>query len=227
MKNTIEKQYSLYFEVEEKYGMSKFGIGSNATWNLDSSRLVFVLSRYKFVSRMFYGFNNVLEIGCGDGFASKIVADSVHNLVLSDIDPLLITEAKKITKNKNVKFKIYDFTRDKSISKFKGIYALDVFEHIPKQKEKSFLRNIVLSLTKDGVLILGMPSIESQVYASDASAVGHVNCKSKFEFQKTLSNYFQNVFMFSMNDEVLHTGFYGMSHYLIAICTNPISKNKS
>ena len=29
--------------------------------------------------------------------------------------------------------------------------------------------------------------------------------------------YFENVFMFSMNDEVLHTGFAPMGHYLFAL----------
>jgi len=33
-----------------------------------------------------------------------------------------------------------------------------------------------------------------------------------------LKNYFNNVFLFSMNDEVVHTGFNKMAHYLIAIC---------
>ena len=33
-----------------------------------------------------------------------------------------------------------------------------------------------------------------------------------------LSKYFHNVFIFSMNDEVVHTGFYPMAHYLFALC---------
>jgi len=66
-----------------------------------------------------------------------------------------------------------------------------------------------------------MPSIESQKYASEASKLGHVNCMNGEDLRNTLSNYFENVFMFSMNDEVVHTGFSGMAHYLIALCTNP------
>ena len=30
--------------------------------------------------------------------------------------------------------------------------------------------------------------------------------------------YFENVFLFSMNDEVVHTGFSPMAHYLFVIC---------
>jgi len=32
-----------------------------------------------------------------------------------------------------------------------------------------------------------------------------------------MDRHFYNVFLFSMNDEVVHTGFYPMSHYLLAM----------
>lgn len=62
-----------------------------------------------------------------------------------------------------------------------------------------------------------MPSIESQEFASPASKAGHINCKSGDELRKTMLEYFENVLIFSMNDEVVHTGFLKMAHYLIAI----------
>jgi hypothetical protein len=33
-----------------------------------------------------------------------------------------------------------------------------------------------------------------------------------------MEDYFHNVFVFSMNDEVVHTGYYPMAHYLFAVC---------
>jgi hypothetical protein len=33
--------------------------------------------------------------------------------------------------------------------------------------------------------------------------------------------YFSRVFVFSMNDEVVHTGFYPMAQYLFVMCTAP------
>ena len=33
-----------------------------------------------------------------------------------------------------------------------------------------------------------------------------------------MSELFNNVFLFSMNDEVLHTGYYRMSNYLLTLC---------
>ena len=78
------------------------------------------------------------------------------------------------------------------------------------------------SLFENGVAIIGVPSRESQVYASELSKKGHINCKSGFELKEFMGKYFNTVFIFSMNDEVVHTGFSPMAHYLFALCINPI-----
>jgi len=67
-------------------------------------------------------------------------------------------------------------------------------------------------------LIVGSPSLESQAHASPPSKAGHINCKSGAELKALLQHYFENVFLFSMNDEVVHTGYYPMAHYLFAVC---------
>jgi hypothetical protein len=33
-----------------------------------------------------------------------------------------------------------------------------------------------------------------------------------------MQRHFADVFIFSMNDEVVHTGFYALAHYLFALC---------
>jgi len=45
-----------------------------------------------------------------------------------------------------------------------------------------------------------------------------VNCKDAPGLRQLMSQVFHNVFIFSMNDEVVHTGFYPMAHYLWALC---------
>lgn len=101
---------------------------------------------------------------------------------------------------------------------FDGVYALDVLEHIPQEDEGRFVSNVARSMTEHGVLIIGTPSIQSQAYASPQSKQGHVNCKDHTALKELMSRFFDNVFIFSMNDEVVHTGFYPMAQYLIALC---------
>ena len=51
----------------------------------DPKRLGITLSRYKFVGKMFEGFESVLEVGAGDGFKSLSLKNSFKYLKLSDI----------------------------------------------------------------------------------------------------------------------------------------------
>jgi cyclopropane fatty-acyl-phospholipid synthase-like methyltransferase len=101
---------------------------------------------------------------------------------------------------------------------FDGAYSLDVLEHIPSGQEHRFMENVVNSLTEHGRLVIGMPSLESQHHASAASRMGHVNCKTEQGLSDLVSRYFHHVFLFSMNDEVVHTGFGPLAHYRLALC---------
>jgi hypothetical protein len=104
---------------------------------------------------------------------------------------------------------------------FDAAYALDVIEHIQVADENAFVGNVVKSLGEHGILILGCPSLQSQTYASPPSKAGHVNCKDGPEMRSLLQRFFHNVFVFSMNDEVVHTGFYPMAHYVFGIGCGP------
>ena len=100
---------------------------------------------------------------------------------------------------------------------FDIINSVYLFHEVPSAIRSKILTEISRVLKKNGVFICGMPSLESQKYASKISKAGHVNCKKGIELKKTLDKYFNHTFVFSMNDEVVHTGFFPMAHYLIGI----------
>lgn len=216
---TREPQYNHCLDVAKTMGVQRFGIMANQAWHDDPRRLAFTCARYKFASKMLSGKSNVLEVGCADAFGTRIVRQEVKSLTAIDFDPIFVKDAID-TMSERWRFEVreHDILKEPVPGTFDGAYSLDVIEHIPAAQEDAFLRNISSSLTDDGVLIIGAPSLESQQYASPQSKEGHVNCKSGNELRTLLSHYFQNVFLFSMNDEVLHTGFYPMAHYLIALC---------
>ena len=219
---TKESQYQVCLDSIKKYGLQNLGLMSGYTWLTDPKRLVFVLSRYKFVAKMFSGMDNVLEIGCADAFGSRIVSQEVKSLTVTDFDPVFIKDANSRTVEP-FKFKcfVHDILDGPVPGSFNGVYSLDVLEHISPEKEHLFIKNIVQSLSPHGVLIIGSPSIQSQMYASIGSKEGHVNCKDHDQLKEFLEKEFYNVFIFSMNDEVIHTGFSKMAHYLMALCCFP------
>jgi len=209
-------------DLNSKLGYAKIGLMNSGVWHEDPRRLLFTLSRYKFVAKMFEGFDTVLEVGCGDGFCSRVVKQTVKKLIITDYDPFFIQKFEDISDDQwPIETKVHDILLAPIEAKVDGIYSLDVFEHIEPSIENTYFSNIAKSLNKNGSAILGSPSLESQSYASHASIAGHVNCKSAKDLKITLLKYFENVFIFSMNDEVVHTGFSPMSHYNLALCVNP------
>lgn len=192
-------------------------------WYDDPRHLLFTLSRYKFVAKMMAGRASVLEVGCSDGFATRLVAQTVKSIVGVDFDAEFINDAiaRKSTRWP-VDFRVHDVLASPVPGEFDGAFALDVLEHIQPRDEDRFLKNIRASLTASGILIIGTPSLTSQQYASPQSKDGHVNCKTAEQLRMTLQRHFEQVFMFSMNDEVVHTGYANMAHYYMALCCSPI-----
>src|SRR5262249_6676637 len=103
---------------------------------------------------------------------------------------------------------------------YDGIYSLDVLEHLPEEWDDMVIGKLSAALTPDGACVIGMPSLESQVYASPQSKDGHINCKTAPDLKELMQRHFHSVFMFSMNDEVVHTGYHKMAHYIIALCAH-------
>lgn len=219
MATTREPQYERCLEVLEKHGRTSLGLMTNQVWHDDPKRLAFVLARYKFVAKMFSGMARVLEIGCADAFGTRLVVQEVKALSAIDFDPVFIQDANdRMDARWGFECKVHDILQGPVKGPFDGAYALDVIEHIPLAAEETFMANTAGSLAEHGVLILGSPSLESQAHASPPSREGHVNCKDAAGLKELAQRFFHNVFVFSMNDEVVHTGFYPMAHYLIALC---------
>lgn len=206
-----EKQYQSYFD----YPAEKMGPMTSQYWRDDPKLLGIHLARYKFVSKMLAGKKRVAEVGCGDGWFSKLVREQVSELDLYDFDKRFIDWIYSIGGNNAYCQDILHSPLQ--YGNYEAIYSLDVFEHIDPEKEHVYLKNICKSLDEDGVFICGMPSIESQVHASKASKDGHCNCKASLDLKTILEKYFKQVFIFGFNDEMLHVGFDGMRHYNMAL----------
>jgi 2-polyprenyl-3-methyl-5-hydroxy-6-metoxy-1,4-benzoquinol methylase len=220
--STREPQYNRLLEIRDEVGITPLGLMTNQVWHEDPRRLTFILSRYKFVSKMLSGWSNIAEVGCGDAFGTRIVQQEVDKVTVYDFDPIFIEDIERRADQRwPVEPVLHNILDAPLPERHSAIYSLDVIEHIPVDQEDLFLRHLRDSLTQTGVLIIGTPSLESQTYASPQSKIGHVNCKSGRSLKAFLQEYFETVFLFSMNDEVVHTGFYPLAHYLFALCCRP------
>jgi cyclopropane fatty-acyl-phospholipid synthase-like methyltransferase len=214
-----EPQYEAPIRAVKRAGAESLGLMTSWAYRDDPRRLGFTLARYKFVAKMLSGSKHVLEAGCGDGFASRVVLQEVGALTAVDFDGRFVADANARMRDPWCFVCLrHDLLKGPVPGSFDGAYCLDVLEHIPATQERSFLANLIEPVTEHGVVIIGMPSLQSQAYASAQSREGHVNCKDQRELKVLMQRFFHNVFVFSMNDEVVHTGFAAMSHYNLALC---------
>src|SRR5262245_32294051 len=144
---TREPQYQHHVDLRDRQGLNRLGLRANATGHLDPKRLGIVLARYKFVAKMLTGKKRVLEVGVGDGWASRVVKQEVETLVGVDFDEVFVRDAMEAMEDPwRFECRVHDMLKGPVEGEFDAAYALDVIEHIPPADEDTFLRNMAASV---------------------------------------------------------------------------------
>ena len=208
----------LYKETTDyQFAAPEIPLGPWTSYSLlhDPKHMSFVLARYKFVAKMLQGRERVMEIGAGDGFGLPMVAQAVTHVSAVDWDQRLLDgNARRLKHLTNVSYVLADLNYEAPDVKVDAAYWVDVIEHLDAVTESTVLQNILRCLPDNGVLLTGTPNKTASPYASIQSERAHINLKTMEELRALMQRHFHNVFMFGMNDEVLHTGYAQMCHYI-------------
>lgn len=218
---TKEPQNQCQINDYDRRGGVSFGPWTSHIWRSDPRHLAFLMSRYKFISKMLTGRKKALEVGCGDAAGTPIILQTVEKVYAIDFEPLVLNDAKERYLQEGdhrVQFEVHNMSEGPvQESGFDAAYSLDVIEHVPQEEEAQFMANIVASMSEHAVCIIGTPNITAEKYSSPGSKAGHVNLKNGKNLHDLMANHFHNVFDFSMNDEMVHTGYSPMAHYLFSM----------
>lgn len=104
----------------------------------------------------------VLDIGCGDGRLTSLIATRVKKVIGIDNQQFPLDMAKLILNNlkiKNVSFKKMDVLKlSYNKETFDKVFCFDVIEHIPKNEVNRLIEKIAMVLDKEGWLCLTTPN---------------------------------------------------------------------
>ncbi|MCP4149053.1 MAG: class I SAM-dependent methyltransferase, partial [bacterium] len=210
-----QELWDKYGKLQKEEGVT---LGAHSSYQLKNTprRILFSLSRYKFAAKLIGDEKKILELGCSDGLGTYLLAEFNREVVGVDFDGEVVQWTRENFEKNNVRF-ICDNFLGKEYGTFDAVVAFDVIEHIYQRNEKEFMQTLNRNLAVDGIAVIGTPNITSQKYSSKVVNDAHVNMYSAERLQKSMNEYFNNVFMFGANDEVIHTGFPAMTQYLIAV----------
>jgi 2-polyprenyl-3-methyl-5-hydroxy-6-metoxy-1,4-benzoquinol methylase len=183
-------------------------------------RLLHLLSYYKFAAKMIGSGQRVMDVGCSEGLGTVILAEAATECIGVDLDRDAIEHATRTLTSEKLTFQCVD-ALERPLGLFDAITSFDVIEHIYPEHADQFLSVLAQSLTEDGIMIIGTPNVTADQYASAHSRAGHVNLYSAERLRDSLAPHFHRVFMFSGNDEMVHTGFSPLAHYVIGMGVIP------
>lgn len=190
-------------------------------FELNTLMVLIKLARYKFAARMLKKTDNVLEVGSGTGIGAQFLAqhcDFVTGLEIKEADH---GDAVTSQRRKNVRFLLQSLFDYDLNARHDAVVCLDVIEHMGAEEGDAFVKRMAHHTKPDGMLIMGSPSIYSYPHQGKYSQASHVHCYDQQEMVDLVDRYYRRSLVFSMNDEIVHTGHPKMAWYYIAIGMMP------
>lgn len=177
--------------------------------------MVWSLSHYKFASRMIKEKAKILDVGCNGGLGTRLLVENSRYVCGLDADLQAIKSAQKNFANTKMRF-IHSDIFNANLGKFDAVVIFSLINYIKKAALPAFYESIHRNLKPDGICFIGAPNETAAVYSREGK-VGLVNNYSWLRLKAEMERYFKWVFLFSSNDEVIHTGFYPLAHRFIAM----------
>ena len=202
--------------------------GSMHTYHCRHSpgQILHILSYYKFAAKLIGAQARVLDIGCGEGLGSWVLAKECGYAHGLDLDQELIETARRNWSDDAIQFSCANFLEGLA-DQYSAVVSFDVIEHIRPDHAAAFIDLMADCLSDHGIAVVGTPNETTRKYASKVTNIGHVNMYTAERLEAEMKQRFTQVFMFGANDEVVHTGFAPMCHYLLALGVSPRSRGGS
>jgi ubiquinone/menaquinone biosynthesis C-methylase UbiE len=178
---------------EHNYELIYKKFGENLPWCLEKIPLWFKQTiKSKWVKP-----SKTLDLGCGLGNYANYLTENGFKVTAIDISKKAIYLAKKKYSLKNLKFKVQDIFKLKSLNqKFDFVYEISILHNIHPDKREKYVKQIYSVLNENGKLLVCCFSKEDllfrgkkELYFPDLDNT--VYPLSKNEFKKIFGKYFK------------------------------------
>jgi 2-polyprenyl-3-methyl-5-hydroxy-6-metoxy-1,4-benzoquinol methylase/FtsZ-binding cell division protein ZapB len=151
------------------------------------------IARYYFASQFIKKDTMLLDVGCGIGYGTKILAKQASLVTAFDISQEAIEHAKKYYSDSNINFVVENAENFVFNQKFELVTCFELIEHVTQQEK--VLQNIFASLKEDGILVISTPRP-----LEDKRTHFHTNELKLNEFEALLKKYFKHITLFVENN---------------------------
>lgn len=155
------------------------------------------LARYIFLRERVKG-KRVLEVGCGKGYGSYLLASSAREVIALDLNTQSLQYATANYSQENLKFLELELTAQtkEQLGLFDVVVSFEVIEHLPPTQAGGFVENLKSVLSPEGVAWLSTPNHEVVTKSGVQVPEFHINNLKSTEFKGLLLKSFSHVEMF-------------------------------
>jgi ubiquinone/menaquinone biosynthesis C-methylase UbiE len=173
------------------------------------------LHRYAMAMELAGG-KNVLDIACGEGYGTNLLAGKAAQVTGMDIDTLTIKKAAEKYQQENIQFTEANAEKIPAADNtFDLVISFETLEHVTEQQ--LMIQEIKRVLKKDGILLLSTPDKKNYSDATGYKNPFHKKELYRNEFESLLQASFRQVKIFGQ--QITHSSFIsvgdtkGFSHY--------------
>lgn len=172
------------------------------------------IGRYEFATRFLDGTEYVLDVPCGTGYGTAILASNGNSVLGIDIDSFTIESARDRYKFPNVEFVVGDMMEER-LPEVDVIVCFEGIEHVTPGAK--LIERFLGVLSDRGRLIISVP-INEDLVRPDAKNPYHEEDYDFDSFRDLLETYFESVSYFGVDQSgaISDVGFAFSS--IIAVC---------
>lgn len=181
-----------------------------------AEHVLHLMSCYKFASKMIGSGKRVLDVGCGEGLGTWLLAKECGCAEGLDTDPGVISRAGQNWEDPRISFTCRE-PDDLGKGQWDAIVLFQAIGDSPLQAKVDLFAKASDRLVHDGILVAGLFGSGERSSLAPGSDDQRDAILPQAWLKNEMRRYFKHVFMFGANDEIIHVWPLPPMNHIIAL----------